>query len=82
MNDDPEFSSKQRLVKRFTNSLELPKLLAASVEANHTLYITPCGAVITSPNKKCLAVEFSPSTKAAILQQLLIEMLWETYREG
>lgn len=81
--EDTEFNRKVNQVKLKLGTDSLPALLAASLEAGHSHYITPAVAIITTQShRKYFEAAFSGNSQSVILRNLLIEVMWEVYREG
>lgn len=81
--EDSEFNRKVNQVKLKLGTDSLPALLVASLEAGHTHYITPSVAIITTQSpRKHFEVSFRDTNQSVILRNLLIEVMWEVYREG
>ena len=81
--EDIEFSKKERRIFTMLGTTELPRLLAASLEAGHTHYISPTFAVITLPKRlHAFEATYPHEDQHLILRNLLIDILWEVYKEG
>jgi len=81
MTEDIEFSRKERRIYTMLGTTELPRLLAASLEAGHTHYISPTYAVITF-QKRHFEAHYPHEDQHIILRNLLIDIMWEVYKEG
>lgn len=81
--EDIEFNIKQNRINLMLGQTSLPVLLAASLEAGHSHYITPTVAIITTHSPiKYFEVTYTHHDQQIILRNLLIDVLWEVYREG
>ena len=83
--EDIEFTKKERRIFTMLGTTELPRLLAASLEAGHTHYISPTFAVITRPritDSRFFEAAYPHEDQHLILRNLLIDILWEVYKEG
>lgn len=80
--EDSLIPNKSYFIRNFLGSDSLHALLVASLEAGHSLYISPHNAVVTGKNlPHPFEATFDPATQSTILRHLLIDVLWEVYRE-
>lgn len=85
--DSLEHNKKLSLVSSFLcGDTSLGRLFVASLEANLSIEILADSALIYGSAKDCRRHGFFPEgdaeQKKQVLQYLLIETLWEIYREG
>ena len=83
--EDLDFTKRLRRVTIHLGTPDLPTLLAASLEAGNSHYITPRFATITvgeSPHAKHFEATYDHNDQQTILRNLLVDVLWEVYREG